>query len=264
MEKLKIPLRKPKASLSNTCCLIYGPPKIGKSTLASQFPGALFLATEEGLDWIPSYSISIIDWDSTEMHVGDDGRVVSSFIGVCAYLNNEKPKNIPGTNVPLKTIVIDVVDLAYEMCFQHVCEISGMAYPTDLEYGRGWKLVRNEWQRVVTRMSKWPQSLLFISHSKTETIESQAVKRDRVIPSITGQGSKDVLALCDLVLYCYMGEHAELDADGKLTGEITEQRLIRCKPQNSVVAGDRTGRLPAEIPMNYDELVKYFPDTGKE
>lgn len=263
MTELKIPLRKPKASLANTCCLIYGPPKIGKSTLASQFPGALFLATEEGLDWIPSYSISIRDWDSTELHVEDDGKVVSSFLGVCAYLYNENPKTIPGSDVTLRTIVVDVVDLAYEMCFQHVCEISGMAYPTDLEYGRGWKLVRNEWQRVITRMSKFPYSLVFISHSKVETIESQAVKRDRIIPSMTGQGSKDVLALCDLVLYCYMGEYAAKDEEGKVTGEIESQRMIICQGQNSVVAGDRSGKLPPEIPMSYEELVKYYPDTEK-
>jgi SpoVK/Ycf46/Vps4 family AAA+-type ATPase len=53
----------PKKKMEEQTILIYGPPKIGKSTLASQFDNPLFLATEAGLNALEVFQVPIPTWD---------------------------------------------------------------------------------------------------------------------------------------------------------------------------------------------------------
>ena len=56
----------PKTTLTDLTVLIYGPSKIGKSTWCSQADGALFLATEAGLNNLDVYYCqSLVDLDIT-------------------------------------------------------------------------------------------------------------------------------------------------------------------------------------------------------
>jgi GTPase SAR1 family protein len=255
--------KKVRKDLSRCKILLYGPPKIGKSTLASQFPGPLFLATEEGLDWIECHKISILDWDTSPMTVDDEGNISGSFLNVLRWLDEYRFKKVPGTDDPLCTLVTDNVDIAYQMCFDHACAMAGISDPTDLEWGKGWKLIATEWQRVLTRMTKLPYALVFTSHAKQVERKSKSSKIDIVTPSITNAGAQKIIAIVDIIMYCYTTEEAELDANGNVTGIIKERRVIRCQPQNNVIAGDRTKCLPYEIPMSYEALLEYFPDTPR-
>ena len=49
----------PKPDLADLTVLVYGQTKIGKSTLCSQADGALFLATEPGLNALDVYQVPI-------------------------------------------------------------------------------------------------------------------------------------------------------------------------------------------------------------
>jgi len=241
--------RKPKYDLARARTIIFGPPKIGKSTLASQFPGPWFLATEAGQDWLNVYEPTVIEsWED--------------FLNVCAYIEEEKPKKF-GDGKPIKTIVIDTVDLLFKMCHDDTCVTLGVNSPSDLDYGRGWSALSDEFLRVIAKMARWPYGLVFISHSKEKQVKSKARKIDIIQPAIMTTGFKVLLAAVDIVLYCSMDEQAEYDDEGEVTGVITEERIIRCQPASNIIAGDRTGRLPDTMPMSYKELVKHFPATGK-
>jgi len=65
-EKNQVPLPTEKtarsASLSAFTTLIYGKPKIGKSTFAASFPNALFLDTEGGLQSLSVHRVPIHNW----------------------------------------------------------------------------------------------------------------------------------------------------------------------------------------------------------
>ena len=94
-----------------------------------------------------------------------------------------------------------------------------------------------------------PQGLILISHSKVQEIKHKTGKYDKTVPT-TG-GSKVVLGLMDLVLM------VEVESVKSEEG-IRHRRIIHTKPQANFDAGDRTGRLPALLPLDYDEFTKAF------
>ena len=238
---------KPILNLTLATTLIHGPPKIGKTTLANQWPGVWFLATEIGQKWITTHEPTIIEsWEH--------------FLEVCAWIATNRPKKF-GDGKPLKTLAVDTIDLAFKMCYETTCDEMGINSPADLDYGVGWAAISDEFSRVITKLTKLPYGLIFISHSKEKQIKSRSRKIDRIEPALMVTGLKVVSAISDIILYCNVKETVEVNDDGEPTGAVTERRVIRCQPESNIVAGDRTGCLPDEIDMSYKTLVKHFPQT---
>ena len=213
--------------------LLYGPTKAGKSTFASQADNALFLATEPGLNALSVFKIDIDSWEN--------------LLASCAELSKAKHG--------FKTIVLDTVDNAYDMCLEYVCrglrgnDGNPISHPSDLGYGKGWSVVNNEFKRVLTKLAMMDMGLILISHSKVQEIETRTGKYDKIVPT-TG-GAKIVLGLMDLVLY--------VDIESvKTENGIEHRRIIHTKPTAYHDAGDRTGRLPEQLPLDYDLFIEAF------
>jgi hypothetical protein len=65
-----------------------------------------------------------------------------------------------------------------------------------------------------------------------------------------------VLGLVDMILYC------EAIPRKDAAGNITVERVMRTKPHPTYEAGDRTGRLPEILPLEYDAFVTAFTSTA--
>ncbi len=148
----------PKSNLSDYTVLMYGATKMGKSTFAAQAPDALFLATEPGLNALEVYQQPITSW--------------VDLLAACAELSKGEHS--------FKTVVIDTIDNAYRMCAEHVCGRNGVDHEADLPYGKGFSLVQNEFQRVLTKLAFMPCGLILISHAQEREIET---------PGAVGHGS---------------------------------------------------------------------------
>ena len=146
----------PVSDLSNLIIFLYGGIKIGKSTFASKFPGALFLATEPGLGSLDVFQKDIETWDNMK--------------AVCNELYRGDHK--------FKTIVIDTADNLYKMCEAHICEQHGIVHESDLDWGKGWALVNNEFRRVLTTLAQMPEGLILTSHSTQTEVETPPSCRD--------------------------------------------------------------------------------------
>jgi hypothetical protein len=221
---------KPVTELGKQSILLYSSPKLGKSTFASCFPEALFFECEPGLNHLEVFKIPTYTWDD--------------FLAACKLVAQGSHR--------FKTIVVDTVDNAFKFCSEHVCAKHNIEYEGDMGHGKGWALVKNEWHRVLTRLASLPYGLILISHAQDKTIETRTGEYTKTQPSLPDRARGVVLGLVDMILY---GDSvARKDA----AGNVTIERVIRTKPHPTYEAGDRTGRLPEVLPLDYDDFVKAF------
>jgi hypothetical protein len=228
---------------------VYGEPKIGKTTLASKFPGVWFLATERGQEFVECREPTMIgSW--------------TEFLQICAWIETNKPKEF-GDGEPIRTLVIDTVSLLFKMCQQHVCKGLGVEDPGELPHGKGWSRLSSEFERVMSKVRRWPYTLVCISHARQKEFKTRGRKVDRYEPDIGAAGYRFCQSAADLILYAHSTEHAEKNPDtGELTGNIFEKRMLLTQPQSWAVAGGRmTKDMPEHITLDYDELLSYFPET---
>jgi len=217
--------RKPDTALSRLVVTVYGKPKIGKSTFASQFPGALFAATEPGLQCLEVFETPIHSW--------------GGFLSLCGHLEKD-PKWV-------ETLVIDVVDLLYYMCQEHVCQQEGVKHPSDLSYGKGFSMLNTEFRRVLAKTATLQtkagkrMGLVMTSHAKEIEVDTRSGKHLQWSPSIGGSGRTIIEGMSDLLLF------ADMEGD---------TRVLRTTPHRNWIAGDRTGLLPPSVLLDYQELKK--------
>lgn len=218
--------------LSALTILLYGKPKIGKSTLASQFPGALFLPTEPGLNHLSVHQAPA------------DGSGVKDWPHFIAIMTE-----IARGGHPFKTIIVDTVDNLHKMCAEHVCRSRQVEYAGDMPHAKGWALVSNEFERVIRRVAQLPYGLILVSHAtdrETETPKGTIIK---TVPTLSEGARKSVAGLVDMILFCDV--EAVPDADG-----VTRyRRVMRTKPATTFDAGDRTGTLPQTLDLSFGSFI---------
>lgn len=229
---LKLPTQRTPAvtDLGKLTILLYGAPKWGKSQLASYWPEALFFECEPGLNHLEVFKVPTYTWDD--------------FLAACNLAAQG--------NHPFKTLVIDTVDNAFKFCSESICAKHGIEYEGDMSHGKGWALVKNEWHRVLTRLASLPYGLILISHAQDKTIETRTGEYTKTQPSLPDRARGVVLGLVDMILY------GDTIARKDAAGNVTIERIIRTKPHPTYEAGDRTGRLPEIMPLDYEAFVKAF------
>ncbi|CAM2066746.1 ATP-binding protein [Sulfidibacter corallicola] len=233
---MKLPTEKqPKnQSLISQTVLLYGPNKIGKTELCAQIPDTLFLATEAGHNHVEAFVQPIKNWED--------------FLKACA--------EIAKMDHSFKVICIDTVTNLLCFCTDHVCAQHGIQHESDMGYGKGYALVRNEFIRALTKLSMLPVGLWMTAHSTEKAIETRTGTRTRIVPNLPEKMGQFILDLADIVALC--------SVDRNEKGLNQAERVIYTKPSPDYVAGDRSGRLEAKLPMTYAALAKAFEATTPE
>jgi hypothetical protein len=224
----------PTTDLAKQTILTYGAPKCGKSSFASYFPKAVFLECEPGLNHLEVFRVPTYTWED--------------FLAAC--------KLVAQGDHPFETIVIDTVDNAFRYCSEHICRQHNIEYEGDMGHGKGWAMVKNEWHRVLTRLASLPYGLNLISHAQDKTIETRTGEYTKTQPSLPDRARGVVLGLVDMILYCDTVPRKDA------SGNVTIDRVMRTKPHPTYEAGDRTGRLPEILPLDYDVFVKAFTSAA--
>jgi hypothetical protein len=210
--------------ISQEIIFAYGIPKVGKSTFFSNFPDAVFLSTEEGLGHLEVFEAPINKW--------------IDFLVMIDELEKSKQ---------FKTIVIDTVDNLWMFCQEFIYSKFSIGHESDLEWGKGWAYVEREFRKQVTRLSKIRGvGLCMISHSEEKEIKVKGKQETetKITHTLPPKARKLIAGMADMILYM------EVEPDGR--------RVIRTKPTTIYEAGDRTGKLPETLPLNYDAFVKAY------
>lgn len=222
---------KPTNRFSDKIALIYGAPKIGKSTLASQFPDTLFLATEDGLRSLEVFKLPEVGCFTTFKQLMEAVKAIREH----AMLDKE-PR--------YKTIVVDTIDNVYHLASAQVCEEKNIKTIGDAGFAKGYHACDALMHEFKNEIVGCGLGLVLISHYSESTNDTTKITVHE--PSLPPRARKIFEPMSDLILACVM------KADGA--------RVIKTKPDLTMIAGDRTGRLPAELPLSFKELFDAFEE----
>jgi DNA polymerase III delta prime subunit len=217
--------------------LFYGEPKSGKTTTASQFPGALVLAFEKGYLTIPGIMAKDINsW--------------GEFRKTLRELDDPDVKNA------FQTIVIDTADIAYGYCEKYVCSQASDAKNSyeniaDIPFGKGYKMAQAEFDVCIRKILQMNYGLVLISHSQDKTFkDAQGVEFNQIVPTLDNRARLICERTCDIIGYSRTLETAE----GK-----SVKLFMRETPR--FVAGSRFKYTPDVIDFSYDSLVNAIADA---
>lgn len=229
---------KPKTDLSEYTILLYGEPKIGKSTFASKFDKPLFLATEPGLNALETFQIPIASWEN--------------FLESCKLLATTKHD--------YKTVIIDTVDNLVKFCAEYMLGKHDATHESDMGYGKGYDIVANELLRALTKLGQLPPGLVMISHAETKEIKTRTTSIHKTMPTLSNKYRKIVLGMADLILYAHTVQRVNEE-----TRRPEESRVLETRAAEAYEAGNRTmaAHLPATIPFDY-QAFKTAWDNKKE
>ena len=229
---MKLPSKKstPVIDIRKFIFQLYGEPKVGKSTFASSFPNALFICTEPGHKFLSVYGGDYVhkNWEDIK----------------------DTLKRLFTEKHDFQTIVFDTIDNAVDMCSRYVMKEHGIDHESDLGYGKGWSLVKKEFKTVIDSLAARNFGLVFISHAKLVEREFRGVKRPYLGNSLSNTAKNYINGLCDFIFYAYM------DDDGN--------RLLRTKATININAGDRSGKLPEILRMDFSVLYKHLDEIRKQ
>lgn len=212
---------------------IYSLPKVGKTSLACQFPKNLLLGFEHG-------------WNAISGAMAIDIKKWVDFKQVLRQL--EKPE----AQEKFNTITIDTVGIAWDLCVQYICTQNGVQSIGDIPWGGGYAAAKKEFENCLRKITQLGYGLVIIAHVD-KRIEKRADDSEVEIlgPAIPKRAYDVVNQLVDIIGY--------IDVTWKEDG--SSERWLYTRKTPTVMAGSRFKYLAPKIKFGYNELVDAIVDA---
>jgi len=207
--------------------LIYGRKKIGKTSLVSRFPSAIFFMFEPGTKAqrvykLPKKGGCFVDWKDVRGYVRSLQKGAHEFSTACFDPGNK----------------------AYDLCLKFVCTRDGISHPGKMkDYGASWKAVSSEFEDIHLGIANAGMAFVVIAHEKLEEYTGDdGVTYVRTIPKFSSSTEDFYEGVIDNIFYYHY---------------VGTQRFLQIRGTESIVAGTRCegrfmtrdGRPIYKIPM---------------
>ena len=213
--------------LSQIKIWIYGAPFSGKTTLANNFPDALMLNTDGNINSFNSPYVRIRD----EL----DGRQT-----VKAWVIFKRTIEELKQGSDYKTIVVDLVEDAFEYCRLYCYEKLGIEHESDNSF-KAHDYVRNEFLNVMKSLVNLNYNIVLISHEDTskDITKRSGDKITAIKPNITEKLANKLAGMVDLV------------------GRVTNRQLSFYSDE-VVFGGGRIKLNKTQIPLDFNALIDIY------
>lgn len=209
--------------------LIYGAPKVGKTTFAAQFKRNLLCAFEMGYNAVAGiYAQPIQKW--------------SDFKLVLRQLEQ------PAAKEKFDTITIDTVSIAYDLCEQFVCAQNGVQKIPDIPWGQGWGQVKQEFESSLRKITMLGYGLILITHQEVFKEKTNDKDDDEGYEIYRPALNKRCYEICNRLVDVIGYIAVEWNGD-------TPERYLYTRQTPHVMAGSRYKYLAPKIKFGYQELV---------
>lgn len=214
--------------------VLHGAPGIGKSTLASRAPAPLFIDLEHGTKQLDVARVDDIDtWEA----------LLAALHAIAAD---------PGD---FRTVVIDTLDRAEWLCWQHLCAKERV--DSIEKIGRGWNkgyVAAYEQFRVfaaaLEALRRKGVAVIVIAHSKIEKAPED--DRERWTLKVHKQVAGLFYEMFDAILFARLEVFTQKAESGKLRG-IGDARVLETQEDPKWLAKNRYA-MPRQIPLSWDDL----------
>lgn len=226
-------------------CVIYGPEGIGKSTFASQFPGALFIDTEGSTRHL---DVRRLPDPSSWTMLMDEVRHVINNPSLC------------------QTLVIDTADWAEKLCMEHIMAVNKWTSIEAPGYGKGYVVLMEEFGRLLNLLEQVIDrgvNIVMTAHAQMRKFEQpdDLGAYDRWELKLQKKTAPMVKEWADLVLF----------ANYKTMVVKTEDKKYKAQGGHRVMytshhpAWDAKNRmdLPGELPFDFAGIAVHFPGKGE-
>lgn len=223
---LNIEPTKVSKDLQGKYILIYGAPKVGKTSFSVRMPKNLLLGFEHGFNALGG--IKAVDIDKW-----------TTFKQVIRQLRQPEAKEM------YSTITIDTATIAYTMCEDFICTQQNINRIGDLPYGAGYGLVEKEFQDCLRQITQMGYGIVLIAHSVPRVEKTpEGSEIEIVSPDLPKRGYKVINQLVDIIGYIDI----IWDKEGN------EKRVLYTRKTSQIMAGSRFKYLKSIIPFGYKEL----------
>ena len=206
---------------------IYSLPKVGKTSLACQFPKNLLLGFEHG-------------WNALAGIRPQEITKWADFKQVIRQL--EKPE----ARQMYDTVTIDTVGIAWQMCEDFICAQNAVQKIGDVPWGGGYSACKKEFENCLRKITQLGYGLVIIAHVE-KRVEKRADDSEVEIlgPQIPKRAYEIVNQLVDIIGYIDI----TWDEEGN------SERWLYTRKTPTVMAGSRFKYLAPKIKFGYQELV---------
>ena len=202
--------------------LLYGAPKVGKTTALSQLEDCLIIDTEGGANMIEGYVETVKNREE-----------------LIELLKQAQESH------EYKYVAIDTIDKIATWAERAVCEEENVSAVQDLAFGKGFGLVREKVLNTVTFLKEIFPHVIIIGHRKwaRAVVDSKAIVEPESL-DLTGKLKNMLMADCDAIGYVYR------DEDKK-------KLMVTFKSNEALEAGSRSPHLRGkEIELKWNLIYK--------
>ena len=202
--------------------LLYGAPKVGKTTALSQLMNCLIIDTEQGANMVEGYI--------------EEANNREELIEIL-----KKAKD--GHNYTY--VAIDTIDKIADWADKSVCKDEGVTAIADLAFGKGFALSREKVLNTVKVLKEVFPFVILIGHRKwaQAVLESKAIVQPESL-DLTGKLKNMLMADCDAIGYVYRNEEKD-------------KLMVSFKANEALEAGSRSPHLRGkEIELKWNLIYK--------
>ena len=229
-------------------CTIYGPEGIGKSTLASRFPDAVFIDFEHGTD-----SMDVARFDTP-----------ADYTLLLDLLYSIAQEDV------CKTVIFDTADRLEQIISIHVCNKHQIRSIEDAGYGKGYTYLAEAWLELLKLCDKIIDSgknIVFVAHAQMRKFEQpdEMGAYDRWELKLSKKTAPLLKEWSDILLFCNYKTNVVTDEKTKSKKAIGGKRVMYANHSPVYDAKNRFG-LPDMMEMDFEEIASIFksPDEIKQ
>ncbi len=218
--------------------VIYGPPKVGKSTFAAQAPHSIGIITEEGLD--------NLDVDAFPK--------AGSFADVKAALTT-----LATEAHEYQTVFVDSLDWLEPLILAQVCDVHRVKNIEDIGYGKGYIMADDLWREFFTALdylrNEKNMTVICIAHEQINKVrnpqladdyDAYSLKLNKRAVGIINEWA-DVIGFANHEVITRTVDAGFNQKDTKAVS--TGQRKLHLNPHPAYIAGNRYG-MP-DVPLSW-------------